>query len=219
MTLDSSKNLGGIGAILLLVAFVAFFASPLISLIGVVGIIMILIAMHGLADYYKERGIFRNALYSFIAIIVGVIVAFGSFIYLFFVTTFGVDVVKVLYPGFNGDWTTLPSLTPNVNVTPAELAPFVIPLISILAIIWIFTIVGSFFGWQSLKGLAAKSSVSLFSTAGIVLLIGAFLAIVGIGFLLIGIAALLAAIAFFQIKPHEEPPVAAEPPVMQPTPT
>ena len=62
MSLESNKTIGGVGAILL--------AIPFLNLIG---IIMVLIAMKGMADYYKNEGIFRNALYGFIFGIVGVI--------------------------------------------------------------------------------------------------------------------------------------------------
>jgi uncharacterized membrane protein len=39
----------------------------------VVGLILMLIAMKEFADYYKEGGIFNNALYRIIAAVVGVI--------------------------------------------------------------------------------------------------------------------------------------------------
>ena len=70
-----------------------------------------------------------------------------------------------------------------------------------------------------LKTLSAKASVGLFSTAALLLLIGAFLTIVVIGFILMWIAVLLIAIAFFQIKPQPEQPVATvTPPPSTPTP-
>ena len=72
MTLESSKNLGGIGAILMFIGVL-----PYISFYGVVslvGLILLLIAMYGLANYYRVSGIFNNALYGVITAIVGVIV-------------------------------------------------------------------------------------------------------------------------------------------------
>jgi uncharacterized membrane protein len=52
--------------------------------------------------------------------------------------------------------------------------------------------------------------LGLFSTAGLLLLIGAVLIIAfGLGAILMWIAVLLLAIAFFQIKPQIEQPVAA----------
>ena len=212
MTLESSKTLGGIGAILLVIAVLAFFAQPLLAVVGIVGAILLLIALHGLADYYREKAIFTNALYAFIALIAGVIVTFAAFFYLVVYTPYLTDLISVLYPGFNGDWSNLPNLTPDTNVNPADLVTVACPILSILAAVWIFAIVASFFAWRSLKRVASKSTVSLFSTAGLLMLIGAFLVIaLGLGAILMWIAVLLLAIAFFQIKPPIGQPVAASP--------
>ena len=220
MTLESSKNLGGIGAILLFVGGLSFFVQPLLTLgLGLVGAILMLVALHGLADYYKERGIFNNGLYGFITWITGAIVTFAGFVYLFFYTSYVNDFVSVLYPGFNGDWSAVPNLTVNADFNPADLVPFIGPILAILVIMWIFVIVASFFTWRSLKAVSSRASVGLFSTAALLLLIGGFLAIVGIGFILMWIAVLLIAIAFFQIKPQPEQPVAtAAPSPSTPTP-
>lgn len=217
MTIESSKIMGGVGAILLIVAAVAFFVQPLLLSIGVIGLILILIALHGLADYYKEKSIFSNALFGFIATIVGAIVTFASFVYLIFYTSFATDLFSIVYPGFNGDWTTLPNLTVSTNLNPADLIPFIGPILAILVIMWIFLVIAAFFTWRSIKGVSSKSSVGLFSTANLLLLIGAFLAIVFIGLILMGVAVLLIAIAFFQIKPQPEQPMSTaaspQPPV------
>jgi uncharacterized membrane protein len=206
MTLESSKNLGGIGAILLIVASLAFFVQPLFSFIGIVGIILILIALHGLAEVYQDRGIFNNAIIAFIAVIVGVAVTVVGLYYLFFASAYITDLVKVIYPGFNGDWTNLPNLTPNTNANPNDLVPFIGPILSVLSGTWVFSIVASFFVWRSLKSVAAKSTVGMFATSGILMLIGSILLIAfGLGAILMGIAVLLLAIAFFQLKQHGEP--------------
>jgi len=206
MTLESSKNLGGIGAILIIVASLAFFVQPLFSFIGIVGIILILIALHGLAEVYQDRGIFNNALIAFIAVIVGVAVTVVGLYYLFFASAYITDLLKVLYPGFNGDWTNLPNLTPNTNANPNDLVPFIGPILSVLSGTWVFSIIASFFVWRSLKSVAAKSTVGMFATSGILMLIGSILLIAfGLGAILMGIAILLLAIAFFQLKQHGEP--------------
>jgi uncharacterized membrane protein len=51
--LESSKNLAGIGSILLI--------FPIVS---IVGIILVLIGMKGLSEYYKEPSIYQNALWG-----------------------------------------------------------------------------------------------------------------------------------------------------------
>jgi uncharacterized membrane protein len=216
MTLESSKTLGGIGAILLFVGGVAFLIQPLITLaLGFVGALLLLFGLKGLADYYKEKGIFINGLYGFVTLIVGAVVSLAGFVYLFFYTSYVTDLVAVLYPGFTGDWSTLPNLTVNPNPIAADIVPFIGPILAILVVIWIFVFVVAFFTWRSLKGVASKSNVGLFSTAGLLLLVGAIIPVLGL--ILMGIAVLLMAIAFFQIKPQPEQPMAAvAPPLLTP---
>jgi uncharacterized membrane protein len=209
VTLDSSKILGGIGAILLFIGVITFFAQPFLAILGLIGIILVLVAMHDLANYYKESGIFNNALYGFIAGIVGIVVTGITFVYLFFYTSVLTDFLYKIYPGWNGDLSTLSGLTPNTsNISLSDAAPILESFFLVLAVLWIFSIIAAFFARRSLKALSAKASVGLFSTAALLLLIGGFLTIVFIGFILMLIALLLIAIAFFQIKPQPEQPVA-----------
>jgi uncharacterized membrane protein len=230
MTIKSSKTLGGIGAILLFIGGLApillfasvsaFVAVPFLALLGLVGLILVLVALHDLANNYKEGGIFNNALYSFITGIVGIVATGITFVYLFFYTTILTDFLRAIFPGWNGDWSTLAGLTPDTsNITTSNSAPLIEAFFLALAVLWIFSIIAAFFARRSLKVLSAKASVGLFSTGALLLLIGGFLVIVGIGFILMLIALLLIAIAFFQIKPQPEQPVAtATPSPSMPTP-
>lgn len=207
MNIESAKSIGGVGAILVFIGGLAFFVQPLLTLgLGIVGALLVLISLHSLSHDYMEKGIFNKGLYGFITFIIGGIVSFAGFVYLFFYTSYMNDLVSVLYPGFNGDWTNLPNLTVNSNLNPADIVPFIGPIIAILVVTWIFIIVGSFFTWRALKHVSAKSSVGLFSTAGLLMLIGAIIPLIGL--ILVWIAILLVAIAFFQIKPQAEQPVA-----------
>jgi uncharacterized membrane protein len=213
MTLESSKTLGCVGAVLLLIGLIPF-AGPYLGVIALVGFILVLVALHGLANYYKEDGIFNNALYGFIAAIVGVVAAVIAAIYVIFYTSILTDFLYKIYPGWDGSWSSLAGLTPNVsNITTSDVTPILGAVFSVLAILWIFLVISAFFNRRSLKMLSAKASVGLFSTAGLVLIIGAILTIVLIGLVLMWIAVLLIAIAFFQIKPQPEQPAApAAPP-------
>ncbi len=97
--------------------------------------------------------------------------------------------------------------------------PLLGALFLVLVVLWVFAIVAGFFARRSLKVLSTKASVGLFSTASLLLIIGAFLTIIFIGAILMWIAVLLIAIAFFQIKPQPEQPVATmAPPPSTPTP-
>lgn len=203
MTLESSKTLGGIGAILM---FIGIF--PLINYYGIielVGVILVLAALHGLATYYNESGIFNNAIYGVVAGIVGGIITAVAVVYT--VLTSLTDLLKQIYPGWNGDWATLQGMTPNTsNLDPSAIYPLVAGILAVLVIVWVFAIIAAFFIWRSLKQVSKKSNVGLFGTAGLLLLIGAIIPLFGL--LLIWIAALLLAIAFFALKPSQEPQMA-----------
>jgi uncharacterized membrane protein len=70
-----------------------------------------------------------------------------------------------------------------------------------LAILCVFSVTETFFLRRSLKQLATKTNVKLFSTAGMLLLIGAILIIaIGFGLLLMWIGAIVLAIAFFKTR-------------------
>ena len=207
MTLESSKTIGGIGALLI---FIGIF--PYINYFGVVeliGAILVLVALHGLGSYYKEEGIFNNALYGIITGVVGVVlaVAVGIVIVLSSIT----DFLMKIFPTWNGDWSTLPTLsgmTPNTsNIGVGDVIPFIVAAIMVIAILWVFAIIATFFLRRSLNKLSAKSNYGLFGTVGLLLLIGAFLVIIfGLGLILMWIAALILAIAFFSLKPIQQPP-------------
>jgi uncharacterized membrane protein len=206
VTLNSSKNLGGVGALLL---FIGIF--PHINYFGIVdiiGVILILIALHGFASYYKESGIFNNAMYGVFAGIAGIVIAavIGIAIVLPNITSF----LEKLYPSWNGSLSTISSLSGMTPVTSnikfSDVAPFIAAAIAVIVILWIFEIIAAFFVRRSLTQVSSKTSVGLFSTAGLLLLIGAALTIVIIGLLLIWIAALILTIAFFTMKPQSEQP-------------
>ena len=202
MTAESSKNLGGIGALLMFIGVLPY--VNYFGIIELIGAILVLIALHGLGSYYKEEGIFNNALYGIIAGIVGVVLAVvvGIAIVLPDIK----DFILKIFPSWNGDWSTLSSLsgmTPiTANIDFGDIIPFIVAAIVIVAILWVFGIISAFLVRRSLKQLSTKANVGLFSTAGLLLLIGAVLIIVGFGLLLIWIAVLLVAIAFFTMHPE-----------------
>ncbi|MGD0028754.1 MAG: DUF996 domain-containing protein [Candidatus Bathyarchaeia archaeon] len=207
MTLESSKTLGGIGALLMFIGVLPYINY--FGIIPLIGAILVLISLHGFARIYKESGIFDNALYGIIAGIVGVVlaVAIGIAIILPNIK----DFLMKLFPSWNGSWSTIQSLsgmTPNTsNITFGDVIPFITAAIVILVILWVFAILATFFVRRSLKQLSTRTNVGLFSTTGMLLLIGAVLIIAfGLGLLLLWIATLILAIAFFTMKPKETQP-------------
>jgi uncharacterized membrane protein len=227
MTFETSKTLGWIGSLLIFISVLLNIipAVPFVGIIGIVGAILVLIALHGLSQYYKASGIFRNALYGIVTGIVGVVVAIGVGIAAIIANLSNIkDFISTLYPGWDGNWSSLSGLTPNTsNLNPSDVAPFVAGIllvaIAVLLVAWIFAIISTFFIRRSLKEVSEKSKVGTFGTAGIVLLIGAFLIIIfGLGLILMWIATLILTIAFFNLKPAEQPVEAsAYPPPPPPT--
>ena len=207
MTFETSKTLGGIGAILM---FIGVF--PYINYFGIVpliGAILVLVALYGFARIYKEDGIFNNALYGVIAGIVGVVLAAAVGIAVVLPNIR--DFLLKLYPSWNGDWTTISGfsgMTPDTsNIGFGDVIPFVTAAILIFVTIWVFAIIATFLYRRSLKQLSERTNVGLFSTAGMLLLVGAVLIIAfGFGLLLMWIAMLILAIAFFTIKPQTTQP-------------
>ena len=203
MTFESSKTLGGIGAILM---FIGVF--PYINYFGIlplIGAILVLVALYGFARIYKEDGIFNNALYGVIAGIVGVVIAAAVGIAVVLPNIR--DFLLKLYPSWNGDWTTISGfsgMTPDTsNIGFGDVIPFVTAAILIFVTIWVFAIIATFLYRRSLKQLSERTNVGLFSTAGMLLLVGAVLIIAfGFGLLLMWIAMVILAIAFFTIKPQ-----------------
>jgi uncharacterized membrane protein len=200
LTLESNKTLGGIGAIMLFIGVIPF--VQYIWVIGIVGAILTLVALRGLANYYKEGGIFSNALYGVAIIIVGGIIT-GILAFAVVLSNLR-DLLMQLYPGWNGvDWSALQGMTPNTNIDPSAVFPLIGGLLVVLVIVWVFVIIASFMIYRSLKQLSNKSNVGLFGTAGLLLLIGAIIPLIGL--ILMWIAALLLAIAFFTMKTSEPP--------------
>jgi len=201
MSIETSKILGGIGALLMFIGII-----PYINYFGVielVGLILVMVALYNLGSYYKEGGIFNNALYGLIMGIVGGVISIA--VVVITVLSSLTDFLYTIFPDWNGDWNALSGLTPNLsNLSLDNIMPFVTGIIVVFIVLWVFSIISAFFIRRSLGTLSTKSGVGLFSTAGLLLLIGAVLIIVfGIGLILIWISALLLAIAFFKIRPQQ----------------
>jgi uncharacterized membrane protein len=205
MTLQSNKTLGGVGALLMVIS--PFLVSGFTLLVGLVGLILVLIAVKGLSDHYKEASIFNNTLYGVILSIVGVVV----FVAALFVTaiSFFTNVLGIELSTAFSD----PTAFSNIDWTEAmildNLMSHVAALVGSLVILFIFVVVAAIFYRKSLTTLAEKTGVGRFGTAGLLLLIGAVLTIIAIGFLLIWIALILLTAAFFQIRaePTQPPPM------------
>ncbi|GAG85894.1 unnamed protein product, partial [marine sediment metagenome] len=163
---------------------------------SIIGIILLLIGLKGLANFYKEEGIFNNALYSIIIAIVGCVVGVGII---------AVSAVSAL-ADLAIDWANIEDWG-NVGADVGTIfTDFDLSAISSLLgalfvgliIFYVVMIVSMYFLRKSMNQLSTKSGIGLFGTAGILLLIGAVLPVIGL--LIIWIGFILATVALFQIK-------------------
>ena len=174
MSFETNRILSGVGAIF--IALGSFF--PFLSLVGIV---LLLIGMRGLSFFYDRWSIFQNALYGFIFSIVGVI----AYI--------------ILFLGFFGIFSVVTSVGPG----PAPSGPRIFAAgIFILFIVgvFIFYILHAVFYRRAFNILADVSGVSIFRTSGLLLLIGSALTIILVGFVLLFVAWILAAVGFFSMR-------------------
>jgi len=194
MTLETTKILGGIGAVLMLV-------SPIgtqMGLAGLAGIILVMIAIYRLSYHYNEPAIFNNALYGAIIAIVGIAV----FMAVMAVTL--VDLMTAL--GIDINWTNWTNWTMYQNIHWEQITdwntywPYIAIIIADFVILFIsFTIAGTFLR-KTFHLLGEKTGIHAFHTAATLVFIGALLTIIAVGLLLIWIALIFLAIAFFSIR-------------------
>jgi uncharacterized membrane protein len=170
MSLESGKNLAGIGSIFLVIP---------VPFLSIVGIIMVLIGMKNLSKAYNDESIWKNTLYAVIFGIIGIIASGLTLISLFFGGIFTSAALGV------GDTTGIIGLITG--------------LILFLIVAFVFYLLEAIYIRRAFDSLATKSGVGLFRTGGLLLLIGAILTIFIVGLFLIFIAWILILVAFFQI--------------------
>ncbi len=196
MTFETSKTLSGVGSLLIVIGAAAGFAASYSGILTLIGIIMVLIGLNGLANYYKEEGIFKNALYSIIIAIVGCVVSIGIIAAsaVSALADLGIDWANI------EDWANIGTDVGTV-FTDFDFSTIATLLGAILVgviILFVVMIVAMYFLRKSMNQLSTKSGIGLFGTAGILVLIGAVIPIVGL--LIIWIGFILATVAFFQLE-------------------
>ncbi len=186
MSMEQGKSLASIGALLLVIGtFVPF--------LGIVGLILMMIGLKSLADYYKERGIFDNALYGIIFGIIGAAAA----AFLIIAVVFGGS-----FLGF--------AFGPGGDIT-GNLVAFFGGILIALIVAFIFYVLMAVYLRKAFDALSDKTGNGMFKTAGLLLLIGAILTIVLIGLILIFVAWILLTVAFFSMPSTPPPPAQAAP--------
>ena len=196
MTFESSKNLSAVGALLLVIGAILGFVWSFSGILSLIGIILLLIGLKGLANFYKEEGIFNNALYSIIIAIVGCVVGVGVIAVsaVSALADLGIDWANV------EDWTNVGTDVATVftDFDFSAIATLLGALVIGLIIFYVVVIISMFFFRKSMNQLSSKSGIGLFGTAGLLMLIGAVIPVIGL--LIIWIGAILVTVAFFQMK-------------------
>ncbi len=187
MSLESGKNLGGIGALLNIIP---------IPFLGLIGLILVLFGSRELSQAYNDERIYRNALYGVIFGLIASVV--GGLVWGLFV--FGINLA-------------------NVNTSSGDIIGIFAGAVIFLVIAFIFAILEAYFLKNSFDILADKTGVHLFRTSGLLLLIGAILTIILVGFILIFIAWILILVSFFTIPTHpmQQPAPMTVPPTPPPS--
>jgi uncharacterized membrane protein len=199
-SLSQAKILGGIGSILVLLGGLGSFITPYLgAALPIVGLIMTLIAVKYISEVVQDSSIFRNLIIGVAVAIVGVVVLI-AFVLEAIISSYGslagfVSAMRSL----STITTTTATSTTTMPSLPGGLLHLVGILLAGVAILWIVLIVSAFFARRSYNMTSAKLNVGLFKTAALLYLIGAILAIIIIGFLLIFVAEILLIIAFFSI--------------------
>lgn len=196
MTFESSKNLSAVGALLLVIGSLSS-VVPYVGFLSLLGVILLLIGLKGLANFYNEQGIFNNVLYSIITCIVGAVVAVGAVVIsaVSALADLGIDIANI------DEWDTVGT---DLGAIFTDFSDFgaiwnlIGAVIVGVIILFVTVIISMYFFRKSMDQLSTKSGISLFGTAGLLMLIGAVIPIIGL--LIIWIGYILATVAFFQMK-------------------
>jgi uncharacterized membrane protein len=190
---ESNKILGGVGTLLMAIGSFVPFAGP-IGIVFIIGIILLLISMKGLSENFREPSIWRNAINGFIFGIIGIgiaIVVFAVFLF---------------------------SMISSAAFFSAPGVVFgVVGLIFGVIVVFVFFLLEAIFYKRAFDSLAQRSGEGMFHTGGLLLLIGAVLTIVIIGFILLFVAWILLAVAFFSMRSPAQQPTSYATPSQQST--
>lgn len=189
------KTYGGVGSILALLLPV-----PSIGwLLAIAGFILTLVAVKYISDLVNDRSIWNDMLLSIVVTIVGVIV--GFFVLVASLLRFmGLNNLNFADFGSSFNPSTIPT---------GDWVGLIAWALAGIAVVWILLTVSGVFLHRGYGKIAKALNVGLFGTAGLLYLIGAATTILVIGFLLIPVAEILLAIAFFSIQ--DNAPVAVQP--------
>jgi uncharacterized membrane protein len=190
--LSDAKVLGGIGSLMVL-----FTAVPGIGwLMALAGFVMIVIAISEISRAVEDKKILESARLAIVFVIGAAVVA----------VLIGVEAAYAFFSlrPFEGMRFTMPTNVVHTHFFPFDpLTGLGLGLIGGLVAALGMAIVSAVFFRRSYSAMANKLHVNLFGTAGLLLVIGAATAVIGVGVVLLVIAELLLAISFFSIREEQ----------------
>lgn len=162
-----------------------------IPFLSLVGYILIIVAVRDISKDLRDKTIFRNVV---IAALTGIVGALAG----------GLIFVDGIIGASGGT---------AMGVTRAA------AFLTGLGVVWIFLIISAFFLRRAYNSMAVELGVGTFKTAGTLYLVGAALTVILVGFVLLFIAQILQAVAYFSIpdRPPTEGTGASEGPTTTPT--
>jgi uncharacterized membrane protein len=190
-SLQTAKILGGIGALLMLIGA---FVTSTVGVLSFIGFIMVFIAVKMIADETKEKGIFDNFLYSFIA----GIIAFVALIAMALVVLASVGGLQFFIDLQNS------AMTEPLEIWNT-LQPVIFGAIAALLVFWIIAVIASLFYRKSFNLIAEKTDIKWFATAGLLIFIGTITTVILIGFIILIIASIIEIVAFFSLPDKINP--------------
>lgn len=186
--LSDAKVLGGVGSILVLFTIVPSFGW----LLGIAGLVMILIAVSRVSQIAGDKTIYDNMLTA-------VVLAIGA------VAVGAVTVVGAIYHVLDMGTFTGSRFVFGAPIHPGDVFGLAAVVIGGLLAVWALLVSSAVFVRRSFRSIGAKLNIGNFETAGLLYLIGAATAVVGVGFILIFISVIMLAVSFFSIP--EQPAV------------
>ncbi len=179
--ISGAKILCGIGSILMLLVFI-----PIVGIaFFIAGIVLVAIGIKQISDAVKRESIYKDYLLYLVLSIVS---------------------IAILYIGLTSiiGWGFIRYVMPMHRIFTLDFIGFMLKIIIVLIVVWIVLIISALFYKRSFDEIANTFKIGLFSATAIIYLIGTALTIVVIGFILIYIAILLQAIAFFMLPERIE---------------
>ena len=148
-----------------------------IPIIGLIGIILLIIGLKGLSEHYKDESIYQHAIKGLIFGIIGIV---------------AVSVLSIL--------ALVGGVFSIFTLGVTGVVGGILIFIAVLVIAFVFYLLMAMNFRRAFDTLAERSSENMFHTVGSLLFYGAVLTIIVVGFFLVWIAWIIAAIAFFSMK-------------------